>query len=277
MTVISTLLTADCIVHASDSYLTVVQKDGSLRVVESQRPKIIAVRYFCGAISFCGFAGYGGLRLVDWIYRKSQRAREFPSDRPDLFANWLASELDKWLQRVPGGRENRNRGVGLHFTVCESLPFGNVPELFWISNWDGAYKVLPNLTVQRQTIITMTRATELPKAVQPDHAERKRVYDFIRQPFQFLRYNNGDPELYVPQANAIVDAAHVLRRRKVLTKDRINYAGRLALMPVESVCAMQRYLSLPGTRAVGGRPHNLIIRPGRLYSSNTGLRLIPGA
>ena len=127
MTVISTLLTGNCIAHATDSFLTVIQRDGSLKVVESQKPKLVAIRHFRGAVSFCGFAGYSGLRLIDWLSRKTQQARSFSS--PDKFAQWLAVELDKWLQIVPGGPANRNRGVGLHFSFYESLSFGAVPEL----------------------------------------------------------------------------------------------------------------------------------------------------
>ncbi len=276
MTVISTLLTSDCIVHATDSFITIVQPNGTLRVVESQAPKVVAVRHFRGALSFCGFAGINRNRMLAWLARRAESANNFPAAEPDRFADWLAIELNSWLINIPGGPLNENRGVGIHFTVHETTPFGQIPELFWITNLDGANRVQARVTAQRQSIITLTNARELPSEDQPDFEQRRRVQVFLRQPFQFMRYNNGDSELYVPQANATIDSAQTLRQRGVLIEDRLNYAGRLALLPVEAVCNMQRHLSRPGTRAVGGRPHNLIITPTGQYSSHTGLRLIPG-
>lgn len=272
MTVITTLLTGDCIVHASDSYLTLTLTNGTKKVVESQKPKIVAVRHFRGAISFCGFAGFQHLTMLNWLTARAQQANQFAS--PDLFAQWLTNELDGWLQTVAGPLQNK--GVGLHLTAYEQLAFGSVPELYWITNWNGAYVVQPHPVAQRQTIITATNATQLPSQIQPNAAERQTVRNHLQQAFHFLSYNHGDNELFNTQAAAIIDSAHILRARGVLIPNRIEYAGRLALMPVEAVCNMQRRLSRQGTRAVGGRPHNLIITPQGQYTSLTGVRLIPG-
>jgi hypothetical protein len=272
MTVICTLLTGDCIVHATDSYLTQVQRDGTLKVVESQKPKMVAVRHFRGAISFCGFAGFANQTMLDWLSTRAQQARQHAT--PDLFASWLTQELDTWLQSVAGPL--KNKGVGLHFTAYEALKSGDVPELFWITNWNGAYTVLPHPVAQRQTFITVTNGRQLPAADQPKQTERQAVKLALQVPYNFLQYNQGDHQLFNSQAKAILDSAHVLRQRGLLIPDKIEYAGRLALMPVEAVCSMQQRLSRRGTRKVGGKPHNLIITPQGEYKSHTGVRLIPG-
>lgn len=210
--------------------------------------------------------------MLDWLTSRAQQANQFNS--PDLFANWLTNQLDAWLQTVAGPLQNK--GVGLHFSAYEQLPFGSVPEMFWITNWNGAYVVQPHPVAQRQTIISVTQSAQIPAPNQPDINERQSVRQHLQGAFNFLSYNHGDHQLFNQQASAILNSALVLRARGVLIANRIEYAGRLALMPVEAVCNMQRRLSRPGTRAVGGRPHNLIITPNGQYSSTTGIRLIPG-
>ena len=176
---------------------------------------------------------------------------------------------------------NRCRSLqnGGELTAYETLPFGAIPELFWITNWRGDYSVLPNPVSQRQTVVAVdqrrSKLVKLPTGAQPNQEQRLRVRDFIDQ-HTLLRYNQGDPLLFNQQADAILNSAEVLRVRGALIPNRIDYAGRLALMPVEAVCNTQRWLSRRGTRAVGGKPHNLIITPQGQFSSHTGLRLIPG-
>jgi hypothetical protein len=270
MTVICTLLTSACVVHATYSYIHQVEPDGTLKIIESQKPKIVAIRHFRGAISFCGIGYIGRHRMLDWLSKQAEEASRF--ETPDEFAGWLCQQLDGLLGKITCAQQSK--GIGLHFTVFESLKFGSVPELFWITNWNGAFSVQPKVSAQRQTIITV--ANVLPGTPQPIEQERMQVRNALNSPHAFLRYNNGDPELFNRQANAIVDSANILRDRQALISDRLEYAGRLALMPVESVSRLQRELSPRGTRRVGGRNHQLIITPNGEFSSNTGMRNIPG-
>ncbi|MCW5824865.1 MAG: hypothetical protein KIT34_18860 [Cyanobacteria bacterium TGS_CYA1] len=268
MTVISNLLTNRCVVHSSDSFLTILEKNDQLRVVESLRPKIVAIRHFRGAISFCGYAGRQNSPMLDWLAGRCRNAFNF--DTPDLFSDWLAQELNTWIRTVPA----QFRGLKMHFTAYEDFGFGRVPELFSITNWDGAYRVLERVTSQRQTILTITNNSELPVGEQPDITQRTRVNEFLQR--GLIRYNDGDLELFNALANAMIDSVGVLQDRRDLVTDPVEFAGRLALMPVEAVCNIQRWLGRVGRRGVGGRPHNLIITPDGQFSSMTGLRLIPG-
>jgi len=72
MTVIATLITSACTVHASDSLLTTVQTDGSIRFMEWKQTKIVQVRPWRGAIAYYGMAGWKkGWRTLTWLQEKA--------------------------------------------------------------------------------------------------------------------------------------------------------------------------------------------------------------
>jgi hypothetical protein len=67
VTVISTVITRYCTVHASDSLITKLQPDGSAIPIEWEQSKIILVRPWRGAMSYWGWRSLkptGGLRLT---------------------------------------------------------------------------------------------------------------------------------------------------------------------------------------------------------------------
>jgi hypothetical protein len=87
MTVNVALITAKYTAHATDSFLTATQSDGSLTVIESQQTKIIRVPAFRGAMTFYGLAQYGQWSTFDWLTLKASDAHQFI--QPEDFARRL--------------------------------------------------------------------------------------------------------------------------------------------------------------------------------------------
>ena len=86
-----------------------------------------------------------------------------------------------------------------------------------------------------------------------------------------FRFDNGDPVLFNPIANAIMDTFIQLSRRRHL-RDAADVKTHLALArrPVEVVSRLLTDLAEQGSRLVGGKPHDLAIAPNGDTESTTG-------
>lgn len=152
MTVITTLITSRCTVHATDSLITVLQPDGSRRPLEWQKPKIVPVRRFRGAISYWGLAEVRGTwSTLDWLKARTQDAVNFAS--PEEFAQELARRLQQEITGIAVANPI-DRGIGLHFTAYERVDDRWIPELFLVSNWQD-----PSYTAIRATGVGYSRET----------------------------------------------------------------------------------------------------------------------
>jgi hypothetical protein len=86
-----------------------------------------------------------------------------------------------------------------------------------------------------------------------------------------FRYNNGDPALFNPVADALMDAFFVLMQRGELndpSKEKAHCA--LVRRPIEVVSRLLADFSKKGTRLIGGKPHDLCVLPTGDYWSSTG-------
>lgn len=148
-----------------------------------------------------------------------------------------------------------------------------VPELFLVSNWtDTSYSAVrpKGFSVTRETYATIRGLSER----SPEHGEAGPHLEvhaaFHEQPLM-LRFVNGDPVLFNPIANAMLDCFMAMRARGEL-HDPESAKTHLALVrrPVELVGRLVSDFAWPGRRRVGGRPQDLAVSPGGVYESSTG-------
>lgn len=269
MTVISTFITRTGTVHATDSLLTRLLSEGRYEPIEWQETKIVPVRSWRGAMSFWGLASIDGQWVtLEWLRRRATRAGDFVSAHE--FAVGLASELNQALSRFTFPREV-DAGIGIHLSAYERIQDRWIPELFLISNWgDTSYTSLriTGVGVSRETYGTLSGKGGNPQST--NDTERLAVSEAL-QAGTWFRYNNGDPLLYNPAANAIHDMFRELQRRGILRAvDDVNTIRSLARRPVEVVSAIQRDFCINDRRVVGGRIHDLVVTPNGDYSSTSG-------
>jgi len=268
MTVISTLVTTHCTVHASDSLLSIPQPDGTYKYVEWQRPKIVKVEKWRGAASYWGLAKASTYKwcAYDWLRGMANQGAVHSS--PEEFADAVAHGLNRTLSRL---REPVDPGIGIHFTAYERIQGYWIPELFLITNYTDPWYGCVNpagVRVSRETYHQLTN--EDPR---PEHREdeyRLRVHNALQNGLIFI-YNNGDPEMFNPVAGAMFNALRIARTRgKLRDVSDIKTCIAIARTPVAVVSAIQRDFFQSNTRIVGGKVHDLAITPTGSYQSNSG-------
>lgn len=249
MTIISAVLGQDYIAVASDSFRTTPDGDNERYVVlEDKKPKIVYVPKFFGAISWCGYMGWGDDDVLPWF---EARAAQAPSkDSAEEFAEYLTAELNKdfeWLKIPPG--------LALHFAAYE--PIGNektlVPELFYIHTYNGAYDVEPSQKVLCQRHSYHTIAVVAPDASHRDETFRMQVLERVKQ--GPLIYNNPEPNLFSPLAKLIWD-----QNKAFYSVDPATVSLLTASQPIRLVAHTLRYGALKNTYKIGGTVHCLLIR-----------------
>jgi hypothetical protein len=269
MSVIATLITRHYTVHATDSFLTLLEPHGNRQVVEKQKTKIVRVPAWRGAMAYWGLARQEpGWNTMNWLRQRAQQVSEFAS------AKKFASQLGEDLTRKINGRHFErplDKGFGIHFTAYENVDGYWIPELFLISNWSNpSYNaVRAKITVSRETYGTLFKITDRP--TEHGNAQcRLKVRESLHNG-NFLLFNNGDPVLFKPIADAIMGTFKQLWSRKQLrdasdAKTHLDLARR----PVEVVSKLLADFTAPGTRVVGGKPHDLAIAPNGETESSTG-------
>ncbi len=269
MTVISTVITRIGTVHATESLLTKLGRDGKRDPIEWQATKIVPVRAWRGALSYWGLALVDGCwSTLDWLGEQAAQASSFKA--AEAFTDALATELGRALGSLSFSREV-DAGIGIHFSAYEWIDDRWIPELFLITNWSDLTNTAlapTGIRVSRET-----HATLAGEGTKPEDGEegRRRAVSQALQAGEWLRYNNGDPQLYNGAANAIQDMLCVLASRRILREvDNIETLRSLGRRPVEVVSAIQQCFCAPGTRVVGGKIHDLLITPTGEYSSTSG-------
>lgn len=268
MTVISTVFSRSCVVHASDSFITERRQDGTFHVSEPARSKIVKVRQWRGAMTYWGLATFGSWSTWDWLNERARLANRFAS--AEEFAVDTAEQLERQLRGMHFTRPT-DAGIGIHFSAYERQRDYRIPELFLISNWsDVSYSALrPNgVGMSRETYHTMT--SEPPSDAHGALELRLKVHEFLLQG-NLLIYNNGDPVLFNPAANGMAAMfIELARRGPSRTQQDTSKILAMARRPVEIVANAQRDFCDPGKRLVGGKAHDLAITPDGGYLSTTG-------
>lgn len=270
MTVISTLITKYCTVHASDSLITESSKYGSSKPIEWRRSKIVTVHKWRGAMSYWGLAKYEKYKwsTSDWLHEQAKCSYEYSS--VEEFAQGLKDKLNEAISRMYFARELYS-GIGIHFTAYEYIDNIWIPELFLISNYsDPSYRSLhpEGVRLSRETYKTINRKE--PSLDRKEVECRLKVNEYLQEG-NMLIYNNGDPALFNPAADAILGMFCELARRGSLAEpDKIKTYLAIARRPIEIISKAQHDFCSKESRVVGGKPHDLAITPDGEYSSSTG-------
>lgn len=274
MTVISTVISMYCTAVASDSFIIRPQPDGTKLVEEDQKTKIISVNAWRGTIAYWGLALHGNWKTLEWLKERSADASRFQS--AEDFAIDMREKLSDALSKMHF-KDQLEAGIGIHFTAYENVNGFYVPELFVLSNFgDTSYNSLhkDGVRLNRNTYISMDRAingTDLPAL--PEH--RDPMYRmFVRHHLNsgaILLFNNGDPIMFNQAANGILGMINAIADRgNLINATDIGTYRQMAKLPVEIVSKAQQQFAKQGTRLVGGRPHDLVVTPTGIYSSDSG-------
>jgi len=267
MTVIASMVARSGTAHATDSLLTIRGPNGDTVPIEQEETKVIPVQCFRGALAYWGYAGdLSGTRTVDWLRDHASEATKHQT--PEMFAGWLAQQLQAWLLSMGVASDTRH-SIGVHFTAYEHVEDYWIPELFLISNFeDPSYARLRPCGVgySRETFSTITG---IPRSQDDSEPGRRRVVRAFLDAGRWLRFNNGDPLLFNPTADAVAVLLDLARIRGVAELDVVRLR-QWTKLPVEIVAQMQRSFYRPEVRVVGGRIHDLAVTPTGSYSSKSG-------
>ena len=270
MTVIVTLINQHCTVHATDSFITVPQPDGKLKVYEAKQTKTVPVQSFRGAMSYWGLARLGdSWSALEWLRKQSEEAKKYR--RPEDFAMDLRDKLNRLLDQFFPLEKPISAGIGIHFTAYERISDYWIPELFVLSNFsDPTYQKLHvyGIGLSRHTYHTAHNAdSEL------GHREsryRLKVHEYLERG-GMLWYNNGDPRMFNPAGSLILGQMNVIKERgDLVNSDDISTYRRMARLPIEFISKVQEEFVCSGKRRVGGKSHDLSITPNGEYVSDTG-------
>ena len=272
MTVISTIITRYCTAHASDSFLT---EFGSGKIRESQQSKLVRLPALRGAIGYWGLAWLDdGWNTHQWLRDRAKSTGG--TDSPSAFAEDCATELTAELRRRTWA-EPLHSGLGIHFTAYEFISGYWIPELFVLSRWtDATYReVLPDyrFRVTRETYATL-KGLNPPEGRSPEFGQvdyRLKVHAALHDTPLMFQFNNGDPALFNPIANCVLNTFAQLSDRGQLS-DPSSIKTHLAICrrPVEIVSKLLADFAAPATRLIGGKPHDLAVTSGGVYQSTTG-------
>ncbi len=271
MTVISAIINKYCTVHATDSLITVLQKDGTREPIEYKQSKIVRVHHLKGAISYWGLASYPNYKwsTLDWLKKQAGIAKKYNS--AEEFAEHLAKDLNKEINRMHF-KDNLHSGIGLHFTAYENIENFKIPELFLITNYkDPSYRELyeDGIRLYRNTFSTICSMGER----KPEHRDvsyRKIVREAL-QSGRWLYFNNGDPGIYNIISQGIFSIFNVYAQRKYLKDAEETETYRaIASLPIDVIKNSQERFIRKKYKSAGGTTHVLSISPNGEYQSETG-------
>lgn len=270
MTVIVTVISRHCTAHATDSFITCSMADGTLEVCEEQQTKIVPVKHFRGAMTYWGLAKDcdGSWSTLEWLQAMSREARDYKE--PEKFAIHMRDSLNLALSQLSFNYP-LHRAIGIHFTAYEWIDNRWIPELFVLSNYrDPRYNALheAGVLLNRQTYNVAFKCAPAPEHGEPTY--RIKVHEYLAEG-RLLLYNNGDPAMFNPVAEAMLEQFKVLAERGELARPEETKTYRqIARLPVEVMSQIQRDFAKDGKRRIGGKPHDISITPEGIFESDTG-------
>jgi len=271
MTVIATVITRHYTALASDSFITVARQDGTREVVEDQPSRLIRVPAWRGAMVYWGLARLGAdWNTKQWLETQATCASGCTSaeDYAVSLARNLTQELGQRTFRRP-----TDSGLGIHFTAYEYVDGYWIPELFLLSNWtDASYTAVrpTGFLMTRETYATLQNLPDRPPEQREPH-NRRAVHSALHQSPLMFRFNNGDPALFNPIGDSVLNTFSTLYSRGHV-HDSTSAQTHLSLVrrPIDVVSRLLADIAEPGSRVIGGRPHDLAISPTGEYESTTG-------
>lgn len=265
MTAISARITKDWIAAASDSLLTEYYPDtNKIKHVEFKKSKIVPILKFKAAAAYWGLAKIDKWRTYDFLKSLAAKADGFESF--EGFANNMKDELKQKLDSISFSNPNY-KGIGIHLIGYEKIDNQNIPELFLICNYTApTYSKVSELAISRNLFKTLP--DDFRKNGDTLEGQRKQIIDFLNQGRTFI-FNNGDPALFNPAANAIHNMFNVAMSRNVLMADYKKYM-KLTSRPIEVIKNLQKDFFKKDFVRVGGKIHHLLITERGDFISDTG-------
>jgi hypothetical protein len=219
-----------------------------------------------------GLAQLGpNISTFDWLHQQARRASEQAS--PEAFAQRLAEELTNATNALRRRQfvHLEDTGLGIHFTAYERVNDYWIPELFQIRNWtDESYRTVrpEGFLITRETFGALRNVPRTPDHGHPEY--RLEVHAALRDG-TLLGFNNGDPVLFNPVANAVFATFQELLLRRVV-RDSGDWRTHTAFArrPIELISRLLGDFCVENSRAIGGAPHDLSISPNGTYGSICG-------
>lgn len=254
MTAISALVSKKWISVATDSLLTETRKGQDARHVEFRKTKIVPIIKFKASAAYWGLAKVGEWRTYDFLKRIAAEADNH--ENLEVFADYLCSELRKKLIKINCDNPV-DKGIGIHLAGFEKINGQLLPELFLITNFTNtSYKDIGELSVTRNLYKNLDDSYKAGEKLLDD--QRRKVKLFLDNGGMFI-FNNGDPEMFNPAANAISEIFKSAKRRNVLIEESLKQYLLLASLPIEIIKNAQKNLLEKKHIRVGGQIHNLLI------------------
>lgn len=257
MTVISTIISRQCIAVATDSFITDCRT--GLPRGNMTQSKITEIPRLRAAAAYWGLAeSTNGWTTHAWLESKAKEAPKF--NTLENFASALHADLDKMLLGVP----KTDIGIGIHLMGYERVGNYWVPELLLVSNYaDTTYSELCCLHKTRETY--HIAFNEQPNERHGEPECRYKLHGFLAEG-GMLVFNNGDPFMFNAVAKPLLEILKKARERGVLRDaDSTDTYRALARRPIEAVSKAQHDFFSKDKIRVGGRIHDLVITPeGRL-------------
>lgn len=270
MSVITTLITKFCTVHATDSLLSKRHPNGTVEHTEWEQSKIIRLERWRGAMSYCGLATCDdyGWSTYDWL--NSQILSEDNIATPEDFAKRLKDNLNHEIGKMKFD-EPIKAGIGIHLSVYEYVEERWIPEMFLLSNWtDPTYSTISpkGVVITRRTYRQMIEGRN--HKTTNSLEQRLEVNRFLQDGY-FLIFNNGDPLMFNTAADVILRALRIaIERKKTKDLSDIDVWLAIARRPIEVISEVQHDFYQEDSRIVGGTPHVLAVKPNGEYISTTG-------
>ena len=270
MTVVATIISQHGTVHATDSFITSITRNGDRHIEEARRTKIVPLPHWRGALVYYGLAKFPSRNwsTLDWLRSHASASSGFPD--PEAHAQSIATGLQELLRSM-GLDKQPAASIGIHFSAYEYVNGYWIPELFQITNWTNTdYDILreDGIVSLRQTYGNLPGAAEAPAGSLD--LSRLAVHEFLARGGMFI-FNNGDPFLFNPVSAAIFAGMSKLSERGWLASaDQVRLLRQLSATPIRVVSQLHREFSTKGRRVVGGMVHNISTTPGGIYQSDTG-------
>jgi len=221
MTAISALISKKWIAAASDSLVTEFHPEtNEISHIDFRRSKIVPIRKFKAAAAYWSLAKIGKWNTYDFLKTMARNAYNY--DTIEEFANGIKLMLKEKLDGITF-RTPIHQGIGIHLIGYEIHGDTLVPELFLISNFaNPSYETLKELDVTRNLYGTLHE--NFRNNEESNEERRNKVIEFLDQGGIF-RFNNGDPLLFNPAANAIHMMFNSAISRNVIREEEgfVNY------------------------------------------------------
>jgi hypothetical protein len=281
MTVITTLISKDCCVFATDSFITEkysLNGKDFYKVIEKKKNKIVCVKHFNGAMAYWGLAKKErNWSMMDFLTAQASIASSFKN--PESFAQNIKEKMESFLSKEQFDKEIY-KGFGIHFTAYEIIDGIQIPELFVIRNFNGTnYNELnaDGIHISRETYDALPDDSkkESPKGFcNSDPINKHKVLKFLLRG-GLLIYNNGFPELFNASFQCLSTSLSIASDKNILKfPQEVESYMEITSWPVKQVIEIQNKFIKKDFRTVGGDLHCLAITKNKEYFEKTNDKLI---